>query len=153
MPFEEQWGSGPSARFCSLPRLLSESNALQMQLLWLLCPPSQNGCQASEPLMEVDSENDPWPDYCMQTLKFTKAIWAKRRSWFCLHLPVESWQPWQMCTAIVFFVVRDEETQKYTVYEKQEWLHLRWQDSLTLACQCCASTWRLNAICVSHYND
>lgn len=53
-------------------------------------------CWASEPkwlprlgaLVEVDSENDPRPDYSVQTpnLEIHKTDLAHQRRWFCLHL-------------------------------------------------------------------
>lgn len=42
--------------------------------------------------MEVDSENDPRPDYSMLTpnLQMHKTDLTQRRRWFCLHLDVEA---------------------------------------------------------------
>lgn len=66
------------------PLLLFTSSTVRKQ-----CTPDATAVTAepSEPkwlpsLWALDGRNDPRPDYWMQTLRFTKAVWAKRRRWF-----------------------------------------------------------------------
>ncbi len=81
-------GSGPSGPF----RLCTPSTVRKQ------CTPdatavtaeplSQDGLPRLGALVEVDSENDPRPDYSVQTpnLEIHKTDLAHRRRWFCLNL-------------------------------------------------------------------